>query len=84
MDQSIDAAVYVALTRLGYEVGFTARGSPSSRWWPTRRPTGAAGGRRDHRIEGTPVATSDDASNEIRSHAVGTPSAWSAPAMGSL
>ena len=49
MDQSIDAAVYVALTRLGYEVGFTGQGVTILEVvadTPGRR--GAAGGRCDH------------------------------------
>jgi PDZ domain-containing protein len=72
MDQSIDAAVYVALTRLGYEVGFTGQGVAILEVVADTPADGVLQvGDVITQIEGTPVATSDDASNEIRSHAVG-------------
>ena len=72
MDQSIDAAVYVALTRLGYEVGFTGQGVAILEVVADTPADGVLQvGDVITRIEGTPVATSDDASNEIRSHAIG-------------
>lgn len=72
MDRSIDTAVYVALTRLGYEVGFTGEGvvilqvvegSPAAGVLQVGDVITQVAGRR--------VFTADDASNVIRSHQIG-------------
>ena len=72
MDQSIDTALYVALTRLGYEVGFTGEGVTILE---VVEDSPAAGvlqvGDVVTEIDGTQVLTSDDASNQIRAHQIG-------------
>ncbi|HSQ37505.1 MAG TPA: PDZ domain-containing protein [Acidimicrobiia bacterium] len=72
MDQSIDAAVYVALTRLGYEVGFTGEGVSVVE---VAEGTPAEGvlqvGDVITHIEGRVVATADDAGTVIRTFQIG-------------
>ena len=72
MDQSIDAAVYVALTRLGYEVGFTGEGVSVLQ---VSEGTPAAGvlqvGDIITHVEGRAVNTADDAGAFIRTFQVG-------------
>ncbi|MBP1633239.1 MAG: hypothetical protein H6Q11_1527 [Acidobacteria bacterium] len=72
MDQSIDAAVYVALTRLGYEVGFTGDGVSVVQ---VAEGTPAEGvlqvGDVITHIAGRPVITADDAGVVIRSFQIG-------------
>ena len=72
MDESIDAAVYVALTRLGYEVGFTGEGASVLQ---VAEDTPAEGvlqvGDIITHIEGRPVITADDAGTIIRTFQIG-------------
>jgi Lon-like protease len=72
MDQSIDAAVYVALTRLGYEVGFTGDGVSVIE---VAEGTPAEGvlqvGDIITHIEGRQVITADDAGTIIRTFQIG-------------
>jgi PDZ domain-containing protein len=72
MDESIDTAVYVALSRLGYEVGFSGdgvvvldvvEGSPAEEALQIDDLVDT--------IAGTPVATADEAAAVIRSFDVG-------------
>lgn len=72
MDQSIDTAVYVALTRLGYSVTFTGDGVSVLQVSPGSPADGVlqVGDVITH-IAGRVVATADDASAVIRSFAVG-------------
>ncbi|MBN2112994.1 MAG: PDZ domain-containing protein [Acidimicrobiia bacterium] len=72
MDQSIDAAVYVALTRLGYEIGFTGEGVVINEVVAGSPADGVLQvGDIISRINDTRVLTVDDASNEIRSYQIG-------------
>ena len=72
MDQSIDTAVYVALTRLGYEVGFTGEGITILQVVEDSPAFGVLQeGDVITEIAGKRVFTSDDASSQIRAHAVG-------------
>ena len=72
MDQSIDTAVYVALTRLGYEVGFTGQGVSVLQ---VVEGSPAAGvlqvGDVITQIAGRAALTADDASGVIRSYQIG-------------
>jgi PDZ domain-containing protein len=72
MDRSIDAALYVALARLGYDVGFTGEGVEVVQ---TVEGSPADGvllpGDRYDTVAGQPVATSDEAAAVIRSYSVG-------------
>ncbi len=72
MDQSIDAAVYVALTRLGYEVGFSGEGVSVLE---VVDDTPAAGvlqvGDVITHVNGRAVATADDAGAVIRTFQIG-------------
>ncbi len=72
MDQSIDTAIYVALTRLGYEVGFTGDGITILEVVAGSPADGVLQvGDVITQIDGVQVLTSDDASNDIRAHQVG-------------
>jgi PDZ domain-containing protein len=72
MDQSIDTAVYVALTRLGYEVGFTGEGITILEVVEGSPADGVLQvGDIVTTIDGKTVLTADDASNEIRAHQIG-------------
>jgi Lon-like protease len=72
MDQSIDTAVYVALTRLGYQVGFTGEGVTILEVVPDSPADGVLQvGDVITQVAGKQVLTGDDASNEIRSHQIG-------------
>jgi PDZ domain-containing protein len=72
MDRSIDAAIYVALARLGYDVGFTGEGVEVIQ---TVEGSPADGvllpGDRYDTVAGQPVETSDEAAAIIRSYSVG-------------
>jgi PDZ domain-containing protein len=72
MDQSIDAAVYVALTRLGYQVGFTGEGVSVVE---VAEGTPAEGvlqvGDVITQVEGRAVLTADDAGVVIRTFQIG-------------
>jgi PDZ domain-containing protein len=72
MDRSIDAAIYVALARLGYDVGFTGEGVEVLQ---TVEGSPADGvllpGDRFDTVDGQQVATSDEAASVIRSRSVG-------------
>jgi PDZ domain-containing protein len=72
MDQSIDTAIYVALTRLGYEVGFTGEGITILEVVAGSPADGVLQvGDVITQIDGVQVLTSDDASNDIRAHQIG-------------
>jgi PDZ domain-containing protein len=72
MDQSIDTAIYVALTRLGYEVGFTGEGVTILEVVAGSPADGVLQvGDVITQIDGVQVLTSDDASNDIRAHQIG-------------
>ncbi|MBM3696059.1 MAG: PDZ domain-containing protein [Actinobacteria bacterium] len=72
MNQSIDIAVYVALTRLGYEVGFTGDGVVIRQVVEGSPAFGVLEvGDVIREVAGTRVLTADDASNVIRSRQVG-------------
>jgi len=72
MNQSIDTAVYVALTRLGYHVTFTGEGITILEVVPGSPADGVLQvGDVITQVAGRSVFTTDDASNEIRSHEVG-------------
>jgi PDZ domain-containing protein len=72
MDGSIDAAIYVALTRLGYQVGFTGEGVSVI---DVGEGTPAEGvlqvGDVITHVAGESVATADDAAAAIRSFQIG-------------
>jgi PDZ domain-containing protein len=72
MDQSIDAAEYVALTRLGYQVGFTGDGVSVTQVEPGSPADGTLQvGDLIKEIDGQSVLTADDAAAVIRAHAIG-------------
>jgi PDZ domain-containing protein len=72
MDQSIDAAEYVALTRLGYRVGFTGDGVSVTQVEPGSPADGTLQvGDLIKEIDGQAVLTADDAAAVIRAHAIG-------------
>jgi PDZ domain-containing protein len=72
MDESIYTAVYVALTRLGYEVGFTGDGvSVISVVEGTPAEGVLQVGDVITHVAGQPVATGDDAAAAIRSFQIG-------------
>ena len=72
MDESIDTAIFVALSRLGYDVGFSGEGVEVLQ---TVEGSPAAGvlevGDRFSEVAGVAVRTSDEAAEVIRSFEVG-------------
>ncbi|MBU1225644.1 MAG: PDZ domain-containing protein [Actinobacteria bacterium] len=72
MNESIDTAIYVALERLGYEVGFSGSGAVVVQ---VVEGSGSAGvlevGDVITSVEGQAVQTSDEAAAIIRTHGVG-------------
>ncbi len=72
MDQSIDTAIYVALTRLGYVVGFTGDGVSILEVVAGSPADGVLQvGDVITQVDGVQVLTTDDASNQIRAHQIG-------------
>lgn len=72
MNESIDTAVYVALERLGYDVGFTGEGVEVLQVVEGAPADGIVQvGDRFTEVDGTPVSTSDEAAAVIRSRGIG-------------
>lgn len=72
MNESIDTAIFVALARLGYDVGFDGSGVEVLQVVEDSPADGVLQvGDRFTEIAGVPISTEEDAASIIRSHGVG-------------